>query len=161
MDKAKTETAILTAILEGYSTGNFDHLFAFMTDDYQHASFWVVEVIRGKENAKTYYSGKGETMRSSGSLAKGKYVKILSAPSRVRPNGVFRNGVRMLEDPVFLHRTDEGKKAVLLIQNTNGQDVATIAIPTMTKDGLLKQLLLTDPKYYTVDECVLEREKNQ
>ena len=50
MDKAKKETAILSAILEGYSTGNFDNLFAFMTDDYQHASFWVVEVIKGKEN---------------------------------------------------------------------------------------------------------------
>ena len=109
----QTESAILDAIMKGYSTGSFISLFPYMAENYEHLSFWVLEVIRGKEEAQKYYTGKGMTMRSGGSLASTSIVRIISAPSVVRPYGVYQNGVKIEEDPAFLDRIDEGKKAIL------------------------------------------------
>lgn len=153
MNNIQRENAILDAIMEGYSTGSFEKLFPFMTEDYEHASFWVLEVIRGKKQAQEYYTGKGNAMRSSGSLANANIVKITSAPSVVRPRGIYQKGVKIEEDPSFLNRSDEGKKAILMTQRANGKESETLVIPTITGEGLLRQLLLTDPAYYRFEKC--------
>ena len=57
----------------------------------------------------------------------------------------------MLEDAAFLHRSDTGKTAVLLGQTVNGGTVYTLAVPTITEDGKLRQLLITEPKLYRLE----------
>ena len=124
-----------------------------MAENYEHVSFWVLEVISGKIEAQKYYTGKGNTMRSSGSLPRTSIVRIIAAPSVVRPNGVYRNGVKIEEHPAFLNRADEGKKAILMTQNANGKENESLVIPTITSEGFLQQLLITDPKYYKIEKC--------
>ena len=149
--ESKQNDTIIRAIYTAYTTGRFDVLFPLMTDDYEHISFWVTDVLRGKKRAQEYYTGKGETLRKNGSCAKGVFVRIVSAPDRVRPCGVFKNGIQMLEDAAFLHRSDTGKTAVLLGQTVNGGTVYTLAVPTITEDGKLRQLLITEPKLYRLE----------
>lgn len=51
--------------------------------------------------------------------SKGKIVEITEAPDCARPNGLFKDGVRVADDPLFLHRADTGKIAVLIEQKTD------------------------------------------
>ena len=146
------ETKVLSAIFTAYTAGRFELLFPLMTDDYMHISFWVTDVIRGKEQAQEYYIGKGETIRKSGNLAQGLPMQIVEAPNRVRPNGVFRNGEKVPEDPVFLNRNDAGKKAILMRQRINGGWAYSLVVPTITEDGKLSQLLITEPKNYRLTQ---------
>ena len=154
MTDREKEKEILGAVMKGYTTGVFDDMFAYMTDDYEHASFWVIEVVRGIEDARDYYTGKGNAIRTGGASVKGEYVRIISAPSEVRPKGVYRNGVKVKEDPVFLNRKDEGKTAVLFSQMIRGEEIKTLAVPTYDDDGKLRQLLITEPAYYGLEQTV-------
>lgn len=149
--ESKQNDTIIRAIYTAYTTGRFDVLFPLMTDDYEHISFWVTEVLRGKEQAQEYYAGKGETLRKSRSFPRGILVRIVSAPDRVRPHDVFKKGVQVLEDAAFLHRNDAGKTAVLLGQMIDGEMIRTLAVPTITEDGKLRQLLITEPKIYRLE----------
>ena len=90
--ESKQNDTIIRAIYTAYTTGRFDVLFPLMTDDYEHISFWVTEVLRGKEQAQEYYAGKGETLRKSRSFPRGILVRIVSAPDRVRPHPGKRPG---------------------------------------------------------------------
>ena len=147
------EAAVLTK--EAYETGNFDKLIEVMSDDYEHISFWVLEVIRGKGDAVDYYQGKGDAIRKSGSSSQGKIVKIIEAPSRVRPNGVFVNGERIEEDESFYNRSDKGKTAVLITQKTD-EVIRVLAIPSLDEGGRLKQMLITEPDNYEFVELQSE-----
>lgn len=137
-----------------YENGDFEKLFPHMTQSYEHMSFWVLEVLRGKEKAVNYYTGKGDAIRKAGAPSKGTLVRILKAPDKVRPNGMYRGGVRMIEDPACCHRQDEGKIAVRFCQyvEQDGGDVFTLAIPTLSEDGMLSQLLITEPGFYEIEE---------
>jgi hypothetical protein len=151
MEHSQKEIGVLRTIETAYTTGHFEAIFPLMTDDYTHVSFWVAEVLRGKAQARDYYEGKGETLRKSGSFPKAIFVRIVSAPDRVRPRGVWKDGVQVLEDPVFLHRSDAGKGAILFEQQLNGKTVCTLAIPTITENGKLAQILITNPGFYRLE----------
>ena len=144
-----TEKELAEKVRYAYSHGDFDVLFPLMEEDYEHISFWVLEVIRGKAAAVRYYTGKGRAIRAAGTadISTG-LVRITKAPDRVRPNGVFRNGVRHIEDAAFLHRSDANKIGVLMHQTVNGEDVCTLAIPTVSENGLLRQVLIANPDLY-------------
>ena len=136
------------AYMQAYTTGVFEPLFGLFTDDYEHISFWVLEVIRGKERAMEYYTGKGAAMRREGSAPKGILVEITDAPDVVRPAGLFRGGYRQYEDPAFLNRHDAGRIAVLLEQQIDGETIRTLAIPTPAPEGRCRQLLIANPGFY-------------
>lgn len=140
--------SILSAIHRGYTTGDFSDMFPLMTEDYTHISFWVQEVLRGREAAMKYYSGKGAAMKNGGNLPKGRVVRITEAPDRVRPSGMWRGGVRVTEPPEFVNRADTGKQALLLEQQSNGELVQTLLIPTVTDNGKLRQILMAHPGFY-------------
>lgn len=158
MKNDQAEHDIISAVFTAYTTGNFESFFPWMTDDYTHISFWVLEVYARKDQAQRYYRGKGESIRRGGSFARGSLVRIISSPNRVRPNGVYRNGVRMLEDRIFLHRDDNGKIAVLLRQVINGEENHILAVPTITEEGKLAQILITDPVYYQLEPFSFDKE---
>lgn len=149
-----TQLEAAKLVMQAYEIATFDCMFPHMEESYRHISFWVTEVLRGKANAVDYYIGKGNAVRSSSSLPAVKLVRISEAPDKVRPNGLFRGGVQMLEDPVFLHRQDAGKVAVLMKQYSDhdGKDIFCLAIPSVSEKGLLQETLITDPKFYKLEE---------
>lgn len=152
IDNADDERTIVEAVKTAYTTGIFDGLFPYMTDDYEHHSFWVLEVIRGKEAAEDYYSNKGKSMRAGGSLPEGSIVSIVRAPYRKRPRGLYKNGERISDPSDSELRKDFGKLAVLCKQCVNGETNEILIIPTVTEDGRLAQMLVTDPELFTVAE---------
>ena len=147
----QSESEILLAIRKGYETGEFGDLFPYMTEDYEHISFWVIEVLRGREQAQAYYEGKGCAIRNGGSDTEFEWVRIVSAPDKVRPKGIWRGGIRALEDACFLHRTDAGKTSLLMTQHLENEDVRTLAVPTFTDDGMIRQILIANPGFYELE----------
>ena len=150
-----TQEELAKIVKQGYEQADFSCMFPLMEEDYEHISFWVTEVLRGKKRAIDYYTGKGEAIRKvPEERITGTLVRILEAPEKVRPHGVFRGGIRMLEDPVFLHRHDVGKIGVLLKQYSRHEkaDICTLAVPTQSENGLLKQVLIANPDFYRWEE---------
>lgn len=152
IDNTADEFTIVNAIKEAYTTGVFDGIFPYMTDDYEHHSFWVLDVIRGKEDAIDYYTGKGESIRRGGSFPEGRIVSIVTAPDRKRPRGVHSNGEQISDPGDTEKRKDCGKLAVLLNQCVNDKTNQVLIIPTITENGRLAQILVTDPELFTVAE---------
>lgn len=151
-----TQREAAEIVKRSYENADFTEMYPLMAQDYEHLSFWVIEVLRGKERAMHYYDGKGEAIRKSPAAEHitGTLVRITDAPDKVRPRGLFRGDVRMLEDPSFLHRRDNGKFAVLMKQySTHEKEVSyTLAVPTVNENGLLQQVLIANPSFYTWEE---------
>lgn len=147
-----TQTQAAELVKKCYEKADFSEMFPLMEADYEHISFWVLEILRGKERAQEYYAGKSEAIRSGRADAQvtGRLVRITEAPDKVRPKGLYRGGVRIPEDPAFLHRSDAGKTAVLLKQYSDHEkkDIHTLAIPTVSTNGLLQQVLIANPDFY-------------
>ena len=147
-----TQKEAAELVKQCYEKADFSEMFPVMEKDYEHISFWVLEVLHSKEAAIEYYTGKGEAIREAPAEEHitGKLVRITNAPDKVRPKGLYRGGVRMLEDPAFLHRQDTGKIAALMKQYSSHdkEDVFTLAIPTVSENGLLKQVLIANPCFY-------------
>ena len=154
-----TDVKIILEIRNAYESGRFEPLFPLMTNDYAHLSFWVLEPVKGKRAAMEYYRGKGAAIRAGGPNIEGRIVRVLQGPASVRPRGARRNGVPQPEDPRFLNRADEGRLAVLLTQQLEEGPVETLAIPEITEDGRLRELLVTTPSLYELEQ--LEPEQPQ
>lgn len=147
MDDLRYEIAV--GFRTAYTSGVFSSLFDMLSDNYEHISFWVLDVIRGKRKAIDYYTSKGNAIQRSNNTIKGTIVEVTSAPEKVRPHGIYRDGIQLPEDPVFLNRYDVGKIAVLLEQIVDGETVRTLAIPTIDVDGKCSQLLIAEPSFYS------------
>lgn len=146
------ELRIAETIRDAYLTGELEKLFPLMSDDYAHMSFYVLDVLRGTENLHNYYTHKGAAIRRGKGMKSGHIVRIASSPDRVRPHGVFKNGVRQKEDPLCFNRHDNGKLAVMLESESDGKNTWSLAIPSINEQGQLCQLLITNPDLYQVEE---------
>lgn len=144
------DAAVLTK--EAYEKGDFSELFPVMAEDYEHMSFWVLEIIKGKDAAIHYYREKGKAVRNSDSVLRGTIVEIVDAPTSVRPNGVYVEGKQIEEDRAFFGRKDWGKAAVLMTQIVRGEEDKILIIPSINEDGMLKQILVTNPNFYVLKE---------
>ena len=133
-----TYTEMSKIIRKCYLSGNFEPMLELMTDDYQHHSFWLLDPIEGRENLEQYYRTKGKAIAESDGFCAGRLVKIADP---------FEGGRRGGNFVVF---ADIGKVCVLFAQECDGKIIHTLAIPTLTEDGRLKQLCITEPALYNL-----------
>ena len=144
------QLAAARIVQECYSTGYFDKLISIITDDYEHHSFWVMEPMRGKETVIPYYTGKGKAIRESGGLLKSMIVRISDHPAAVRVNSMNINGETFQNARVFVQGSG-GKACVLIEQEVeNGELVRVLAIPTVNKEGMITELLITEPALFNL-----------
>ena len=148
-----TQEELAAIVKRCYENADFHEMYPLMEEDYEHISFWVTQVRAGKECAIQYYDEKAKYMRMDPSNhIEARLVKILEAPDQVRPGGLIENGIRIPEDEAFLHRKDVGKTAARMVQYTDREIIHTLAIPTVSENGLLKQVLIANPYFYKWEE---------
>ena len=131
MDK---QLAAARIVEECYTTGNFEKMLSLITDDYEHHSFWVMEPMCGKETVTPYYIGKGNAIRRSGGSIKTTIVRISEEPKKARVS-------------VW---ADLGKACVLMEQKVKGEIIRTLAIPDVNEEGMMTQLLITEPSLFNL-----------
>ena len=141
MDKQLNAARIVE---ECYTTGNFEKMLSIITDDYEHHSFWVKEPMRGKETVTPYYIGKGNAIRRSGGKIKTTIVRISGEPKYVHADELNVNGEIVHNARVSVW-SDPGKACVLMEQEANGEIIRTLAIPDVNDEGMMTQLLITEP----------------
>ncbi len=144
MDK---QLAAARIVEECYTTGYFEKLLSAITDDYEHHSFWVMEPMRGKETVTPYYIGKGKTLRRSGGKIGSEIVRISEKPRAVHFDNMVVNGKAVRNSRVVIW-SDLGKACVLMEQETDGETVRVLAIPTVNGEGKITKLFITDPLLY-------------
>lgn len=136
-------------VAECYITGCFDKLLSIITDDYEHHSFWVLDPMRGKETVTPYYIGKGEAIRGSDDRIRARIVRISAEPKTVPVDKIIINGEMVRNSRVVIW-ADLGKACVLMEQETDGERVLGLAVPTVNDEGKVTRLLITDPALYNL-----------
>lgn len=146
MDK---QLAAAKIVEECYTTGNFEKLLSIITDDYEHHSFWVLEPMRGKETVTPYYIRKGNAIRKAGGEIKSKIVRISDNPKTVPVDKLNVNGEVVQNSRISIW-ADFGKACVLMEQEIDGEIIRTLAIPTVNDEGMMTQLLITEPALFNL-----------
>ena len=144
---------IVKMIAEAYETGDFEPLFPLMTDDYEHHSLWVWDPMVGKETVIPYYRGKGNALKKSASKVLTKLVRIVEPRPKVIPRQLYVNGEKMKPGTRLTVWSDIGIVCVLMKQIVDsGEEVTTLAVPTINEEGMLTRLLITTPDLFTLEE---------
>ena len=146
MDK---QLAAAKIVEEYYTTGDFTKLLSIITDDYEHHSFWVLEPMRGKETVTPYYIAKGNAIRKSGGKVRSKIMRISENPRSV-PVGKLNVNGEIIHNATVAIWADFGKACVLMEQEINGEIIRTLAIPTVNSEGMMTQLLITEPSLFNL-----------
>ncbi len=112
-------------ILFAYTTGNFEPMIGYLSDDFEHSSLWVIETLNQKA-AIDYYLKKGLAIQK-GKLPEGKLVKAPDATKR-------------------------SELCILLKQELDDGTIShVLAVPTFDRN-LITRLYITDPKLYHFEE---------
>ncbi len=146
MDK---QLAAAKIVEECYTTGDFTKLLSIITDDYEHHSFWVLEPMRGNETVTSYYTKKGNAIRKDGGKIKSKILRISENPKSDPTEMRIVNG-EIVHNVKLLIWADFGKACVLMEQEINGEKIRTLAIPTVNSEGMMTQLLITEPTLFNL-----------
>lgn len=120
-------------IIEAYSTGHFDVIYPFFSDDIQLHSQWVMQPLTGKKNLMEYYEGKGKAIRESGTHIDGFVVRISSEGRR---NGNF------------MVLAEEGKLCALLRQKTGSTKNGVFISPKFDEDNRICEIALNSSELF-------------
>ena len=70
----KRQFNILMTLKQGYETGDFENVEAYLTEKSIFESQWVLEPLTGKTDIMAYLRGKGETLKKRDALCLGTFV---------------------------------------------------------------------------------------
>lgn len=76
----KRQFNILMALKQGYETGNFENVEAYLTEESVFESQWVMEPLTGRADIMAYLRGKGETLKKQDAFAVGTFVITPEGP---------------------------------------------------------------------------------
>lgn len=148
----ETNLKIAKMIANAYSTGDFEPLFPLMTDDYEHHSYWVLEPLAGKEEAISYYRGKGETLKNSTPKIKTELVRITDSELKLDPEELYVDGEWVKPDAPVTAQSEMDNICVLMHQTLDdGSESKILAIPTVNDQGQLTQLVIIDPDLFDLE----------
>ena len=152
MIQEETKIRIAKMIAQAYTSGDFEPLFPLMTEDYEHHSYWVWEPMVGKNTVIPYYRGKGNTLKRSPAKVKTQLVRTIGPEMKEIPGTVLVNGETMKQNDHAYLWTDPGQICVLMVQTVDdGSVVQTLAMPTINEEGMLTQLLITEPALFNFE----------
>lgn len=112
----------LEILCKCYSTGRFDGIFPFMSEDCIFDSQWVFDALNGKNKVIRYLNGKGETLRKHKCCPTCMVVRFTTYPA--------------------------GKFAMLMIQTTGDEINRAIVDLQLDENDLISRIDLCIPQLY-------------
>ncbi len=100
------EFNILAALKQGYETGDFENVDAYLTDKSIFESQWVLEPMVGRGEIMKYLRGKGKTLKKNNALCIGDYIFFI--------NGIClrltqrRSDTEVITLGIFVEQDEEG-----------------------------------------------------
>ena len=144
---------IAKMIARAYTTGDFEPLFPLMPDNYEHHSFWVMDPMVGKQTVIPYYRGKGNALKRSSTKVQTRLVRIKEPEMKPFPGQLYVNGEKTKPGTRFAVWSDIGSICVLMRQLLDdGTESFILAVPTVSEEGQLTKLLITNPDLFSFEE---------
>ena len=137
----------LKLLCKGYSTGKFDDLFPYLSDDCVFESQWVFIPNTGKEEVIDYLVAKGETLRRNGSFAECTIVEFVGSFNPIKNANIHLNGGEPQIGNLGLWY-DEGKLAVLMRQQLEDELVSIIVEMDLDENDLISRIDLCMPELF-------------
>ncbi len=109
----------------------------------------------GKETVIPYYRGKGNALKKSATKVRTKLVRIVEPrmDQKPFPGQIYLNGEKMKPGSRVTVWSDIGSICVLMDQIVDsGEEIKTLAVPTVNEKGMLTKLLITEPELFSLDE---------
>lgn len=147
MSKNEVLNKRLEVLCKCYSTGWFDDLFPLLADNCIMHSHWVMTPNVGKDEVVKYFTGKGKTLRESGSCPKCHIVKLVGNVNVVESENVHLNGGEPQKMKIGLWYED-GKFAMLMQQELDGELIEVLVDVDVDEDGLIAKISLCEPAMF-------------
>lgn len=137
----------LKVLCNGYSTGKFDALFPYLSDDCVFESQWVLTPNVGKDAIIDYLTGKGETLRRTNSLPECTVVEFVGSFNPIKNANIHLNGGEPQVGNLGLWYTD-GKLAMLMCQQLDEEMISIIVDIKLNENNLISRIDLCMPELF-------------
>ena len=134
----------LEAFEKGYSSGDFSEVFPYLAEDCVMESQWVLTPNEGYQAVVDYLTGKGETLKRTGSFPSCSIVELVGGMNLIKDADFHVNGEKTHGSFGLLYNSGE---LCLLMEQT---------IDDKTNGVMLRIKLTEDNKIARVDLCAPE-----
>lgn len=131
----------------GYSTGDFNSLFPFLSEECVFESQWVLTPNSGKNEVINYLINKGTTLRESGSFPKCTIVKLIGNINMIKNADIHLNGDEAQRGSFGLLYPD-GKLAMLMCQQLKEELVSVLVDIQLDENDLISRIDLCMPELF-------------
>ena len=137
----------LKTLCKCYSFGQFEALFPYLSDSCVFESQWVLSAMTEKGTIMDYLTGKGETLRRANCCPKCMIVELIGNLNMIKNADVHINGGKPQRASLGLWYP-EGKLAMLMRQETNGQNVSVLVDIQLDENDLISRIDLCMPELF-------------
>lgn len=137
----------LKVLCKGYSTGIFDLLFPFLSDDCVFESQWVLTPNVGRETVVDYFTKKGATLRRNGTCPECTIVELVGNLNMVKHADIHLNGGAAQRDSVGLWYPS-GKLAMLMQQQLDDECISVLVDLQLDENDFISRIALCMPELF-------------
>ena len=137
----------LKVLCNGYSTGKFNALFPFLSDNCVFESQWVLPPNVGKDAVIDYLVEKGETLRKTDSCPECTIVEFVGNFNPIKNANIHLNGNPPQTGNIGLFYSD-GKLAMLMCQQLDDELVSVIVDMTLDENDQISRIDLCMPELF-------------
>lgn len=147
MEEFNRLCVVLSALGNGYSTGDFNEFFPFLSDDCVLESQWVLTPNVGYKAVTSYFTKKGKTLIKTDNFPFCSCVELLENYNPKKKVRVKLNDNDTKIDTCSLLYTP-GKPCLEMRQTVNGKEIVVLIDVSLNQDGMVNRIDLCTPEFF-------------
>lgn len=136
----------LEAFEKGYSSGDFSEVFPHLSEDCVMESQWVLTPNEGYRAVADYLTGKGETLKRSGSFPSCSIVELIGGMNLIEDADFHVNGEKAHGSFGLFYNS--GELSLLMEQIIDGETNGVILRVKLNNDYKIARIDLCDPELF-------------
>ena len=146
LEKDAITYTYLEAFEGGYRTGDFSEVFLYLAEDCVMESQWVLTPNVGYSAVVAYLSGKGETLKRTGSFPSCTIVELVGNMNLIQAADFHVNGEKTHGSFGLLY--NPGELCLLMEQTIDDQKIGVMLRIQLTDDDRIARVVLCDPELF-------------
>ena len=136
----------LEAFEKGYSSGDFSEVFPYLAEDCVMESQWVLTPNEGYQAVVDYLTGKGETLKRTGSFPSCSIVELVGGMNPIKDVDFHVNGEKKHGSFGLLYNS--GELCLLMEQNIDDKTNGVMLCIKLTDDYKIARVDLCNPELF-------------
>ena len=136
----------LEAFEKGYSSGDFSEVFPYLAEDCVMESQWVLTPNEGYQVVVDYLTGKGETLKRTGSFPSCSIVELVGDMNLIKDANFHVNGEKTHGSFGLLYNS--GELCLLMEQTIDDKTNGVMLRIKLTNDYKIARIDLCDPELF-------------